>query len=172
MSGARVVRTAVLSFEERAVSWSRALQGFERGDLQRMLFGVGTGGFAHLERGEDARHYPHNILLEALYENGVVGALLLLFFLLIPFRLLGRAWGAIRPRSSVKRLLALGCSLYVFALINAQVTGDLASNEWVPVTGALLVLLCRYARPVPVGAPGRSHESESGVAYGLSGGAS
>lgn len=144
-TSARVVRTMSLSFEERSSSWSKAIHGFGGESAAQMLLGAGTGGFAYLDRREDVRHYPHNILLEVLYENGVAGALLLLLFLVGPLFVLRRAWVAARRDPRTRRLLGLGCALYVFALINCQVTGDLSSNEWVPVAVALLGFLCRDA---------------------------
>jgi O-antigen ligase len=52
----------------RVEQWKSALiGGFER------PFGGGSGDFAYRTYGVDTRHYPHNIVLEAWYEFGVVG---------------------------------------------------------------------------------------------------
>jgi O-antigen ligase len=137
----RLVRTTALSFEERGASWSAAVGGVERGGLFGILLGAGTGSYAHLARGDDVRHYPHNVFLEILYENGIAGALLLLLLIAFPFASLTRAWPSARSSPPGRRLLAVACSLYVFALVNAQVTGDLISNEWIPLTGAVLAFV-------------------------------
>ncbi len=144
-SDARVVRTVRLSVHQRMASWSSALHGFAAEAPAGMLFGAGTGGFAYLDRREDVRHYPHNILLEALYENGVVGVTLLICLLVLPALAVRRIASVAWQEPRMRRMVALGCSLYVFAVVNAQVTGDLSSNEWLPTAAVLLLASSRAA---------------------------
>ncbi|AZQ63570.1 hypothetical protein EI427_15475 [Flammeovirga pectinis] len=49
------------------------------------FFGYGIGSFSLLYQGEDIRYYPHNILVEAWFELGIIGFILLTIFCLIPF---------------------------------------------------------------------------------------
>jgi O-antigen ligase len=56
-----------------------------RGAPGRPVFGHGAGSFAVDAKNDDARHFPHNLFLEALYEEGGVGLLLLVGFVAVPF---------------------------------------------------------------------------------------
>ncbi len=51
----------------------------------RLLFGSGIGSFMFLYTGNDGRGYPHNILIESLFELGVLGFLILSSFLFFIF---------------------------------------------------------------------------------------
>lgn len=93
--------------------------------LEEVLpWGAGTGGFPMLLFMRDFRLYPHNIFAELLIENGWPGILLLLAFLLLVWR---AAW-QISRRSPVGRWLFV---LFAMALLNAQVSGDVGTNEWI-----------------------------------------
>lgn len=48
---------------------------------QNFLLGTGIGSFGYEYTGHDVRAYPHNIFIEILFELGLVGLLLFLFFL-------------------------------------------------------------------------------------------
>ncbi len=85
--------------------------------------GLGTGGFSELLRMGDQRFYPHNLFAEIGIENGLPGLAALILFLALA---IGRA---IRGRSD-PRILAAAVA-FLFALWNAQFSGDLLSNEWV-----------------------------------------
>ena len=143
LGGLRVVSTAALSIEQRVEGWERAGEGFSSGGLAAMLLGHGTGDFAHYDRGRDVRHYPHNAFLEVLYENGVAGLMLLVWFLAWPLSRLARLSEVALSRPSVRRLVALGIGFYVFALANAQVTGDVSTNELVPLSCAFILAVTR-----------------------------
>lgn len=52
-----------------------------------VLFGNGIGSFGIDYSGEDVKLNPHNIFLEAWYELGILGFLIISFFLLTPFYL-------------------------------------------------------------------------------------
>lgn len=51
-------------------------------DAKHLFFGYGFGSFGQEFSGVDARSYPHNIILELLFELGVIGVILYLLFLL------------------------------------------------------------------------------------------
>lgn len=89
-------------------------------------WGAGTGGFAAVMFGFDFRIYPHNLEIELLFENGWPGLLLMVMFLFLIWRLAFRlAAGGGEAASTVRWLWFL----FVMALLNAQVSGDLTGNS-------------------------------------------
>ncbi|MBD3235487.1 MAG: hypothetical protein GF330_02145 [Candidatus Eisenbacteria bacterium] len=87
-------------------------------------WGAGTGAFPMLLFLRDFRLYPHNIFAELLIENGWPGLLLFLALVLWVWR---ACWQLAR-RTPIGRWLFL---LFAMALLNAQVSGDLGTNEWI-----------------------------------------
>ena len=89
--------------------------------IERPLTGHGTGGFAAEDTGFE---YPHNMVLEAGSENGLLAAIIVIAILGIA------AW-----RATQNILTAQGpwtemvMLLFVMATTNAMVTGDLNSNR-------------------------------------------
>jgi hypothetical protein len=109
------------------------------------LRGLGTGGFPSLFRLPDDRYYPHNIFLEVLLENGLIGLALLLGFLALVFWR-WRRWGRrLRARPEVPvaaeavALHRVVGAVLIYALANAQFSGDIWVNEWVWVTAGMIV---------------------------------
>jgi len=98
----------------RAVLWSEALADW----LEAPWFGHGFGSFARLFSWSDLSVYPHNLFLELLAETGAVGAMLVLVAFVLPF-----TWWR-RMSRGTRGLLAL----WVFTLLQAQFSGDLAAN--------------------------------------------
>ncbi|MBD3368625.1 MAG: hypothetical protein GF405_10725 [Candidatus Eisenbacteria bacterium] len=141
----RIVSTAALSVRQRVEGWASAATGYARSDFAEMLFGNGTGDFAHFERGIDIRHYPHNVFLEVLYENGAMGLALLVWFLLWPLVRLGRLPARASVGVPVRRLVPLGLGFFVFTVANAQVTGDVSTNELVPLSCAFVLAVTSLA---------------------------
>jgi O-antigen ligase len=97
------------------------------------IFGTGIGGFSVAYKGNDARIYTHNFLLEILIELGIVG----LLFTLVIFRFF------IRDR---KLLLSndsgvVWTAFFIFFLVNAMFSGDLFGNAimWLPGAGMIKV---------------------------------
>lgn len=98
------------------------------------LLGLGTGGFTHLLGLPDQRFYPHNIFVEVLLENGVLGAAVLILFFVLVYR--GwRRWGAelhaagdVGPEQALWRVSG---AVFVYAVLNAQFSGDIWVNEWI-----------------------------------------
>jgi hypothetical protein len=139
----RLLETGPASFERRMDSWSVAYEGLTRGSAVELLLGHGTGDFSHLAVADDARAYPHNLFLEALYELGLLGAGALLGLLVAPivmFRRMVASNGGL-ARREIRGLAATAFALYAFAIVNAQVSGDLSSNEFIPVAGTILVAM-------------------------------
>lgn len=109
------------------------------------LRGLGTGGFPSLVRLPDDRYYPHNIFLEVLLENGLIGLLLFVGLLSVVF-VRWRRWGrdlrawpetpAVLEEMALRRTAA---AILLFALANAQFSGDIWANEWVWVAAGMVV---------------------------------
>jgi hypothetical protein len=109
------------------------------------LRGLGTGGFPSLFRLPDDRYYPHNIFLEVLLESGLIGLLLFLGFLTFVFvrwrrwRRDLRAQPASPAASEGLALHRTVGAIFLFALANAQFSGDIWVNEWVWVAAGMVV---------------------------------
>lgn len=109
---------------------------------ERLILGHGTGAFAVDRGGPDVRYYPHNIILESLYEQGLVGAVILSLFLWLIFR---RWWQA----SKLVRLYELDIGifqavhiaglLFLFTLIQAMKSGDIEWNRFMFFCAGLVV---------------------------------
>lgn len=61
------------------------IKGFS-GFLRSPVLGHGTGAFGYDTTGIDQRVYPHNIILELLYENGVIAGAIICIILWLAFR--------------------------------------------------------------------------------------
>jgi O-antigen ligase len=105
----------------RDATWRIAWETF----LQHPL-GTGTGDFAYIS--PDLR-YPHNIVLEAAVELGVLGAVLLLGTLILGALTLRRAM-RVRGEGQQHMVIAIA-TLGAFALVNAMFSGDVAANAGV-----------------------------------------
>ncbi len=91
---------------------------------KRPMFGHGSGSFAVDKYGWDEPAYPHNIVLEAMYETGLVGTMGLLTFLLVTTRIGLR--GLRQATTPQDRLLVLvPCVLVLMLLIQGMMHWDL-----------------------------------------------
>ncbi|MEA1873818.1 MAG: O-antigen ligase family protein [Bacteroidota bacterium] len=75
---------------------------------EKFFIGYGIGSFGVLESGEDSRAYPHNFVLEILFEMGIVGLFLFLFFIFVVF---------VKPHLGYKKNL-IPAYIFVFFLLN------------------------------------------------------
>lgn len=101
------------------------------------LLGTGLGAFVSplsLMKGD--RAYFHNILGEILTETGVLGFCLLLVLMLLPFLLFPIR--AARLTSEMRFCFHASMALFVFAFMNANVSGDLTTNYLIWVSYALI----------------------------------
>ena len=145
MVHSRLLQTGSASFGRRLDSWRTAFDGFANGTPVEMLMGHGTGDFSYLVRSADVTEYPHNIFLEVLYEVGIVGLAVLIGALAAPLVMLRRfaaSDGAIE-HPQVRGLIATAVAIYVFAVVTAQVSGNLATNDLIPISGTILITLTR-----------------------------
>ncbi|MFC7685323.1 O-antigen ligase family protein [Ureibacillus sp. GCM10028918] len=91
------------------------------------IFGGGIGSFGILYHGLEYSDYPHNIFLEFLSEQGLIGFMIIcLLFLLVVYR------GLIVYRKKQKeidivQLVLFSCYLYYF--FNSLVSGDINGNR-------------------------------------------
>ncbi|HIP13784.1 MAG TPA: hypothetical protein EYG73_13835 [Arcobacter sp.] len=120
------------ALSDRAMQNERALTKI---DGTIILFGAGSGDFGHLYTGQDQRDYPHNILSEILYENGIIN---LIIFLSLFFYILHLS----RKNKSIP--LAFFIISFNYFFINALFSGDLISNNL--VFGFLVLIILEVQR--------------------------
>jgi O-antigen ligase len=119
-----------LATNGRAELWEKAFTGLS----QHPLFGLGTGGFASIN---PPLPYPHNILLEAGVELGMVGILLVASIVFSAGRRLFGVWRASVGRDRIDA--AVVAALFVTALINAFVSGAIQDNKEIWIWGGIAV---------------------------------
>ncbi|GAG88691.1 unnamed protein product, partial [marine sediment metagenome] len=113
-----------------------------RRSTERPIIGHGTGAFAIDRGGQDIRAYPHNILLESLYEQGLVGAVIVSLFLWLIFR----RW---RQASRFVYLYELDIGtfqivhivglLFLFLFTQAMKSGDVNDNRFMFFCAGLVI---------------------------------
>ena len=109
--------------------WARAWHRIST-EPDKLLFGRGIGVYpVHEDFGapdwllhptEGSKHYPHNVLLEMLYETGIVGFLLFCILAIMPITWSLRSWSVLP--SAEKSAVAM----YVFILVSAGISGAFA----------------------------------------------
>lgn len=107
----------------RLTAWRLALRAF----WTSPLLGIGTGSFFAVSRG--ILHYPHNIFLELACEAGVVGVVLFTLFTYCTFKYgirMIQQWQTFELRSKMAVTII---TIYIFAFINAMVSGDITTNQ-------------------------------------------
>jgi O-antigen ligase len=131
--------------------------------LEHPLLGIGVGSFSYGDTSEtDSDHaYAHNIFGELLSETGLLGFLAFIAFVVIAYRYARRARApGLDGEPLFLHQASLGLSAY--ALVAAQVSGDLTTNYMVWVSLALV-----YATAVPrvarATAPAKTPEAWEGV---------
>jgi O-antigen ligase len=114
---------------------------------QAPLFGHGAGSWGLLWASVDRASYPHNLFLELMVENGLVGLVLFLALLGAAFR----PASLDRLRHDPQALCAV--MLFVGALSNAMTSGDLIGNRAVFLMLGVLALFA--VRPAVAGGRAR-----------------
>jgi O-antigen ligase len=124
-----------------ALRWEVLRQGLAA-FWSKPLMGVGTGGYLdYFQRhgyylmGSSDRLYPHNLLVEFAAEQGLVGLAAVTAALYLPLGLIAR----LRRRANAHSGVVIVASLFVFALANSMVSGDLLANCTVFVWGFLVI---------------------------------
>ena len=129
----------------RAELWADAWRTF----LDHPELGVGTGGFASVD---PLNAFPHNLLLEAGAEWGLLGLVPLLGVLGVGVAKMAEA--VRRPPHGEGALAALVTALFTAALVNAMVSGDITTNSDVWLTLGLGLGLASRALPRTASAQG------------------
>lgn len=124
------------SDQERIYRFRQAWQSF----IESNGIGVGTGGFARFY-GYEGNEYPHNLILEVACEQGILGLSLLVLLIFFP---LSGLFSVSVTGDSLYRIGILG--IWPFALSNAFVSGDIATNYVLWISGGMVWLLSPYIR--------------------------
>ncbi len=133
-----------LSSNGRSQLWSQAWHLF----TAHPWLGIGTGSFAKFQPIVD---YPHNMLLEAAVELGLVGLLLVVAFVVSSWLMLSRA----RKTLGIgETQTAVVISLFTSALVNAMFSGDIPTNASVWLYAGLGVGLASRNWQADVGSRG------------------
>lgn len=134
----------------RMPAYQDVIRALLESDVTQMLVGHGTGDYGYFALGHDERAYPHNVLLELAYENGLIGVGLLVAALSCPFVAVIRA--AQRQSECQHRMLLAGLSAaYISSVINAQISGDLGANLLIGMFGAATISMSHVNVPDPSG---------------------
>ncbi len=149
---ARLQSTAVgqeISANYRYILWQTALEHI----WDHPVFGGGTGYFASfvpVNLKSTGLVYPHNIFLEFNIEWGVIGLSLLILLLaytaLYSLRLM--KWESKRETGLNSHLAIV---LFVYALMNAQISSDIAGNYllWMSISLIAVVYIAKKRESLP-----------------------
>ncbi len=121
------------SAAERLRYYSDALDAWQ----EDPVIGRGVGSFPVLFERADEAFYPHNIFLEVLIENGIIGVVLLLILIVAAVRSIRYT----RNEFDWVRLVLI--MMFVNAFVNAQVTADLPDNRLLFAVMGLMTLQSR-----------------------------
>ncbi len=127
-----------MSALHRVIAWLKSIELIRN----NIIIGIGTGGFQSVGNQlfpwlpRNSYAYPHNIFLEIFAENGLLG-LLILFFPIFKITF----WESQLNKLDDFKNQAIVLGLLVFALINAQVGGDLTMNEGIWYSVGILAAL-------------------------------
>ena len=133
-----------LSSNGRSHLWAEGWHAF----TTHPLVGLGTGGFAKIE---PVFQYPHNLLLEAGAELGVVGLVLLLAFLVPTAAPLLDAWRS--ARGADRAAAALIAALLTASLVNSLLSDSLEASSGIWFAAGLAYGFAARLRPA-------EHEAE------------
>jgi O-antigen ligase len=110
--------------------WDRTWHRIATDRPDQLIFGRGIGAFPVdegvgapdwlLRKTEAAKHYPHNVHLEMLYELGIVGLIVFSLLTILPLAVSLKHW----TKFSAPQKAAI--SLYVVYLVDAEISGAFA----------------------------------------------
>lgn len=115
----------------------------------RLFLGHGTGAFAIDRGGQDIRAYPHNIILELLYEQGLVGAVILGIFLWLIFRRWRQASRFVYVYEldiGIYQIVHITGLLFLFLLTQAMKSGDVNDNRFMFFSAGLVIAVFSLLR--------------------------
>ncbi|MFB5944272.1 O-antigen ligase family protein [Albibacterium profundi] len=105
-----------------AQRWNRILDVFEF-EESNVVLGNGTGHYGYKTTGHDSRDYPHNIFVELLYENGILGVMLISILI---FRTISK----IVPKRVRNDGLKMSACFFLYFFLNSLTSGDLLTNQF------------------------------------------
>lgn len=134
---ARIVAGSETSDGARFLMWEQSL-----GLIANHPFGIGWGMYD--PPGSDSHGYPHNFLLEIGVESGWIPLLIISVLLMSTL-----IKGVVRSQN-IQNATFFG--LYVFALINAMVSGDINGNRllWLTLLAIWILPNCQEGIETPV----------------------
>jgi O-antigen ligase len=135
------------SAQSRTVLFSWTIQRF----FERPIFGHGTGAYAVDYTGVDVRAYPHNMILELLYEQGLVGAVVLSMFLWLIFRRWRRASKSVQLYGlgiDVFRTVHIAGLMFLFTFLQAMKSGDIDGNRFMFLCAGMVVAAYSVVRRI------------------------
>jgi O-antigen ligase len=104
---------------------------------QHLLVGTGVGSWSVFYYGNDSRAYPHNLLLEITFEEGVLGlAAFAIFFLAV-----GRA--TYRTYQMAGAHFIAVALMVLYGLIVSMFSGDLDDNRLLWLWAGITLAICR-----------------------------
>jgi len=116
---------------------------------ERPFLGHGTGAFAIDRGGQDIRAYPHNILLESLYEQGLVGAVIVSLFLWLIFRRWRQASRFVYLYEldiGTFQIVHIAGLLFLFLVTQAMKSGDVNGNRFMFFCAGLVIAVFSLVR--------------------------
>ena len=94
---------------------------------EKVILGIGVGGFSYISANREGRLYPHNIFMEIILELGLIG--LILFVLPFLFLLNDFLITKNKINNEENRQIILWIMLIILFFLNAQVSGDINDNR-------------------------------------------
>lgn len=110
-----------------------------------IIFGHGIGDFGYLFTGRDEPMYPHNMLLEIVYETGLIGFVLFLLLVYKVVKFNSQIGKNLIKNTIYHKLVYFYLSLFYFFFIGAMTTGDIAGNFFVFVSIMFVLHLKKYS---------------------------
>jgi hypothetical protein len=114
---------------------------FEVAKGMNPVYGVGLGQFSYEGSATGTRQYAHNIFIEIYLELGALGIVAFLWFI---GTVISRGFIAQKPLfdDSVNHVVIICRTLFVYSMMNALVSGDIATNHMIWVSAGLLLAAC------------------------------
>jgi O-antigen ligase len=105
-----------------------------------LMLGTGIGSWSTFYYGTDLRNYPHNLLLEITFEEGVIGLAAFSAFLFVVGAAIFRM-----QRESRSHFLALAL-IVLYCVIVSLFSGDLDDNRLLWLWAGITLAICRTVR--------------------------
>jgi O-antigen ligase len=137
---------------DRLQYWRSAWETFQ----DHPLFGIGAGGWGMVWNKQDYRDFPHNIFLEILCEEGMVGGLLFSLFFFGTMRLVWKVMRHPLTTTRGKTLAIWAIGTLTFAGLDAQLSGDIQTNDYIWMAAAIICVLARISANAQHPQPGKA----------------